>query len=115
MLYLTDSDRYMHRQRSVILVIDPESSDVFVKKIGDDPSAEINRLIFLLALLKRSGYVPKNAESVMIANLASATSLLYYGTLLHMYLFKHIMMRGNENLSAEWTRSKSGHWTYVLI
>lgn len=104
---IENTDTFSHNIDQLIYLINENESIFYIKnleKIGT--SLKINRLILFLAILKQGSYVKDNN---FVAELNNS-----FGTVFYYYLFNKFSIRNHEVFNSMWSRSKTGHWTYIV-
>lgn len=106
----SDSDSYNSILQQLVYITDENESIFYIRNLNDIKiTTKVDRILITIAILKRGGYIPDNT-----ANSPESDTGDTYSSVFHYYLTKKFNIRNHEAFNADWNRTKSGHWSYII-
>jgi hypothetical protein len=106
----SESDSYSSILQQLVYITNENESIFYIRNLNNIKiTTKIDRILITIAILKRGGYI-KDISS----NYSESDSENTYSSVFHYYLDKKFNIRNNEVFNADWNRSQSGHWSYII-
>jgi len=111
-LTLEGSDSFSALIEQSVYLLDENESLFYVRTLNDTRSAsKIDRFLLTVAILTQGGYISSSTSSDFKRFELDNS----YGTVFYHYLNHRFTVRNHDVFKSRWNRSKSGHWSYIVV